>query len=115
MFGLSDGTEYFYVDNGFLQLSLEFGLLFTAFIIFIYVASIHVSCKRGNSNLAMIIVFLGGLFVFEPYAVDFAFNPFVLYFFSSIYNKQEKENYVLRDIDSNIMRKGHKTINVVYK
>lgn len=115
MFGLSDGTEYFYVDNGFLQLSLEFGLLFTAFIVFIYIASIRISCKLGKSNLAMIIVILGVLFVFEPYAVDFAFNPFVLYFFSSFRNKKNNEKCLTEQINNSIMRKGYNTINVVYK
>ena len=27
---------------------------------------------------------LGFVFVFEPYVIDFAFNPFVLYYFSQI-------------------------------
>ena len=84
MFGLSDGSEYFYVDNGFLQLALEFGLLFTAFVIYLYLASINKACKLKNTSLVIIMMILGLLFVFEPYTIDFAFNPFILYFFSTI-------------------------------
>lgn len=84
MFGLNSGTEYFYVDNGFLQLALEFGILFTAFIAFIYLASIKKACMMENFELVVIILILDILFVFEPYTVDFAFNPFPLFFFSTI-------------------------------
>ena len=87
LFGLNDGTEYFYVDNGFLQLGLEFGLLFTGFIIFIYLASIRKASIIGNQELIPVMIILGILFVFEPYTIDFAFNPFVLYFFSNIFKK----------------------------
>ena len=87
-FRLNNGTEYFYVDNGFLQMALEFGLLFTAFIGFIYVMSIIKSFKSADIDLAVIFIIIGILSIFEPYTVDFGFNPFPLYYFSTISIKQ---------------------------
>ena len=107
LFGLNDGDEYFYVDNGFLQLALEFGLLFTAFIIFIYLASIKKACALDNGVLVVVLLILGALFVFEPYTVDFAFNPFVLYFFSTISVKAlgTTEKRIIRNIGILLDRK----------
>ena len=84
MFGLTNENEYFYVDNGFLQMALESGLLFTFLIIFLYISSIKIACVMENMTIVVVLEILGILFVFEPYVIDFAFNPFVLYFFSSI-------------------------------
>lgn len=84
LFGLNDSNEYFYVDNGFLQMALEFGVLYTGFIIFVYLASIKKAGRTYDKPLISVILFLAVLYVFEPYVVDFAFNPFVLYYFSSM-------------------------------
>ena len=92
MFGLSKGTEYFYVDNAFLQLALEFGLLFASLIVAIYLFSIKKAIDLGNYELVAIFLILGVLFIFEPYMIDFAFNPFILYFFSTISLDRVKES-----------------------
>ena len=99
MFGLSDSSEYLYVDNGFLQLALEFGLLFTGFVIFLYIVSIKKAVEREENNLVIIYLILALLFVFEPYVIDFAFNPFVLFFFSSI-----STNNIIRNPVSKLLR-----------
>ena len=84
LFGLAEGNEYFYVDNGFLQLALEFGLLFTAFVLYMYTAAIKKAVYLKDYSFAAIALILGFVFVFEPYVIDFAFNPFVIYYFSKI-------------------------------
>ena len=83
-FGLAEGNDYFYVDNGFLQIALEFGLIFTAFVLFMYTAAIKKAVSLKDYSFAAIVLFLGMVFVFEPYVIDFALNPFVIYYFSKI-------------------------------
>ena len=84
LFGLAEGNDYFYVDNGFLQIALEFGLIFTAFVLFMYTAAIKKAVFLKDYSFAAIVLILGMVFVFEPYVIDFALNPFVLYYFSKI-------------------------------
>ena len=84
LFGLAEGNDYFYVDNGFLQIALEFGLIFTAFVLFMYTAAIKKAVSLKDYSFAAIVLFLGMVFVFEPYVIDFALNPFVIYYFSKI-------------------------------
>lgn len=83
-FGLAEGNDYFYVDNGFLQIALEFGLIFTAFVLFMYTAAIKKAVSLKDYSFAAIVLILGMVFVFEPYVIDFALNPFVIYYFSKI-------------------------------
>ena len=83
-FGLAEGNDYFYVDNGFLQIALEFGLIFTAFVLFMYTAAIKKAVFLKDYSFAAIVLILGMVFVFEPYVIDFALNPFVIYYFSKI-------------------------------
>lgn len=84
LFGLAEGNDYFYVDNGFLQIALEFGLIFTAFVLFMYTAAIKKAVFLKDYSFAAIVLILGMVFVFEPYVIDFALNPFVIYYFSKI-------------------------------
>ena len=85
LFGIGGQSgEYFYVDNGFLQMALEYGVLFTGFIIFVYLGSIWKSALNRDYPMTMCMLILGALYVFEPYVIDFAFNPFILYYFSNI-------------------------------
>lgn len=84
LFGLAEGNDYFYVDNGFLQIALEFGLIFTAFVLFMYTAAIKKAVSLKDYSFAAIVLILGMVFVFEPYVIDFALNPFVIYYFSKI-------------------------------
>ena len=84
MFGLGKSSEYFYVDNSFLKLAVEYGLLFVSFIIAVYVISIWKASKRKEYTIIIVLTILGVIFIFEPYALDFAFNPFILYLFSGV-------------------------------
>ena len=84
LFGIHDSTEYFYVDSGFVQMSLEYGLLFTIFVFLMYLFSILNSYRLGDIRLLPCLWFLGFLFAFEPRVIDFGFNPFPLYFFSTM-------------------------------
>ena len=83
MFGLSESSTYFYVDSGFLQIALDNGLVFAAALFLIYLIS-YVKLYRQNelSGLFSLII-LSIVFLFEPYVLDFAFNPFILLAFSS--------------------------------
>lgn len=96
LFGLSESKEYFYVDAGFLNIALEFGLLFTGVIAFIYFLGIRMACWRRDSAMTMCLFALLFLYIFEPYVIDFAFNPFPLYFISGMdYYFRKKGNTVL--------------------
>ncbi len=82
LLGIGDATEYFYVDSGFLQFALSYGLLFTGFLVLIYLYSLKKAAEKGEYSLAVCLMILSVLFIFEPYVVDFAYNPFVFYFVS---------------------------------
>lgn len=84
LFGLSKSKEYFYVDTGFLNLSLEFGVLFTGLIALMYYMSIRMATKRRDDGMIITLFVLFILFTFEPYVLDFAFNPFPLYFIAGM-------------------------------
>lgn len=101
LFGLSESQEYFYVDAGFLNMALEFGLLFTGAIAVLYFMGIRLACKRFDRAMNICLFFLFILFVFEPYVIDFAFNPFPLYFISGIkiYNKQKSKDQEMNCIN----------------
>lgn len=75
-------AEYFYVDSGFLQLALEYGLLYTGVVGLIYIAAIEKACRTRDWSAVIVMLFLSILFFFEPYVIDFGFNPFVLYCFT---------------------------------
>ncbi len=95
LFGLSESKEYFYVDAGFLNIALEFGLLFTGVIAYIYFLGIRMACWKCDSAMTMCLFALFFLYIFEPYVIDFAFNPFPLYFISGMdyYCRKEESKY----------------------
>ncbi len=103
LFGLADANEYFYVDNGFLQLALEFGLLFTGFALYMYTAAIKKAVYSKDYSFAAIALILGFVFVFEPYVIDFAFNPFVIYYFSKITLASHNRRLVIDRFDIKLL------------
>ena len=84
LFGLSESQKYFYVDAGFLNIALEFGLLFTGAVAILYYLGIKLACKKLDKPMYICLFFLLSLFVFEPYVIDFAYNPFPLYLFTGM-------------------------------
>ena len=80
--GLSKSTTYFYVDSGFLQLALDNGVIFTLSVITIYYFCILKMYRERKVSGLFIFIILSIVFLFEPYVLDFAFNPFVLYPFT---------------------------------
>lgn len=82
LFDLGQSEEYFYVDAGFLHIALEFGLLYAGVIAAIYFKSISAAKYKKDISLILCLFILFTLYIFEPYVLDFAFNPFPLYCFS---------------------------------
>lgn len=101
LFGLSESKEYFYVDAGFLNLALEFGLLFTGVIAYLYLRGIRLACWNRDTAMTMCLFVLFCLYIFEPYVIDFAFNPFPLFFISTIkdyFQRGNKKALIFKDL-----------------
>ena len=72
------------MDAGFLNLALEFGILFVGIIACIYFKSIVTAKSKHDDAMLLCLYVLFALFIFEPYVIDFAFNPFPLYYISTL-------------------------------
>lgn len=82
-------TEYNYVDSSYLQLALQYGLLFILIVVGIYIYGIYQSIRENDSYLMAIYLIVLIFALVEPRLMNFAFNPFPLLIFSTISNNDE--------------------------
>lgn len=73
---------YNYVDCSYLQILLEYGILFLLVVIVIYTIALYKAIKKGNYCLAMILAFVLFFGITEPRLMNFAYNPFPLLAFT---------------------------------
>lgn len=81
LWGLSGSSKYQYVDCGYLQLALDYGLLILIAVLIIYDLAIFVAYKKKEHWAKYCILFVGVISIVEPRLLDFAVNPFILYTF----------------------------------
>lgn len=70
-------TEYEYVDCGYLQIAIDYGLLFLLLVILIYEIGVFKAHKTGNPRVLFSVLIWTAVSVFEPRLVDFMCNPFI--------------------------------------
>lgn len=75
---------YNYVDSSYLQLALNYGLIFIFTVLAIYSYSIYKAVKLKDYYLVMIYMFVLVFALTEPRLMNFAYNPFPLLAFCNI-------------------------------
>lgn len=90
---LSGNNTYEYVDCGYLQIALDYGLLMLALVVALYCLAIHNANKRSETSVKYTLLIFGVLSIFEPRLIDFTINPFILYGLSTLkINKHLRES-----------------------
>lgn len=84
-----EGT-YNYVDCSYLQILLEYGLLFLVMVIAIYTLIIHKAVKNENYLLLWSVIFVLVFSITEPRLMNLSFNPFPILVMCSL-GLKEKE------------------------
>lgn len=79
MWEFGSSQEYNYVDFGYLQLALDYGILMLILAVILYEMGLFVAERKKDITIAYCISLLGILCIFEPRLVDFTVNPFILY------------------------------------
>ncbi len=76
--GTAPDKAYNYVDCSYLQVMLEYGIVFLILIILLYSLAVRKAITGKRYYLCWIILFILIFSVTEPRLADLAFNPFVL-------------------------------------
>ena len=80
-------SGYNYVDSSYLQLSINFGLIFMIAVLIIYSYAIYKAIKIKDYYLLTIFICILIFSFTEPRLFNFAFNPFPILAFSKIRKK----------------------------
>lgn len=75
---MAEAVGYNYVDCSYLQLLLEYGVLFLIAVIGIYTVAIYRAVKVQDYYLVWILLIVLLFGITEPRLMNFAFNPFPL-------------------------------------
>lgn len=87
---LSKATEaYNYVDNSYLQLGFNNGLVFLFTVLVLYTYGIYKAQKRQDYYLVFLYIIILALSFTEPRLMNFAYNPFPLIALSELANNME--------------------------
>lgn len=70
--------EYNYVDCSYVQLLLEYGVLFLIMVIVIYTVMMYRAMKRNQFETLWVLLFILGFSITEPRLMNLVFNPFPL-------------------------------------
>ena len=81
---LQEMGAYNYVDSSYLQMALEYGLLFVLVIVGLYTYGIYRAIKDHDSYLLAIYLIILFFSLVEPRLMNLAFNPFPLVIFSKM-------------------------------
>ena len=104
LWGTNGSNLYEYVDCGYLQVTLDYGILMLVMVLVFYMLGINNAFKT-NDRYAIYIVFIYGvLCIFEPRLVDFVFNPFILYGMATL--KMTRNALIADDENIKLMCKG---------
>ena len=94
----SNNPNYIPLDNGYIHLLLEFGILVTIIFIYCYFISITRLYKSKNYSLILILFLLNLYLVMEATIYAVLYNPFLLIFSTVFYDD-------IKGIDSKILDK----------
>lgn len=75
---------YNYVDCSYLQLAIEYGIIFLIVIVFIYSIVLWKAIKINDNYLIMILCIILVFGITEPRLMNFAYNPFPLMLFANV-------------------------------
>ena len=75
---------YNYVDCGYLNVALEYGIIFLILVLVIYTVLIIKAVKAGDNWLLLAALFVLVMAITEPRIMNFSFNPFPLLAFAKI-------------------------------
>ena len=93
-FGIDEsGVGYNYVDCSYLQYLLEYGIVFIAFVLFVYTVIIYRAVKHEDYYLVWICLITLVFSITEPWLFNFTFNPIPILVFSKM--KDRKKDGVL--------------------
>ena len=68
---------YNYVDNSYVQILLQYGVVLFFLVLCFYTAGIYYGIKKRKPYLCWILSFVCIISLIEPYLLRFTFNPFV--------------------------------------
>ncbi|WP_173473023.1 hypothetical protein [Eubacterium ruminantium] len=83
--------DYNYVDNSYLQLTLEYGLIFLVLLLAIYSVIMYKAYKSKKYYAVWIVIFILIFGITEPRLFNLAYNPFILLAFSFMGNAAVKK------------------------
>lgn len=81
---MEDAIGYNYVDSSYLQLGLNYGIVFLCIVLLIYSAVMNRAIKRKDYYLVSIITIILIFSITEPRLMNLAFNPFPLLAFCKL-------------------------------
>lgn len=70
---------YNYVDNSYLNILFNWGLLVLLVILFVYSLILYNACKENNISLMLIITFICIFSLTEPRLLNLMYNPFLFF------------------------------------
>ena len=79
-----DVGEYNYVDSSYLQLTINYGVIFMVVVLAVFSYAIYKHIKANDYYTVVIYIFILTLTLTEPQLMNFSFNPFSLLAFGMI-------------------------------
>ena len=96
---MSGVTGYNYVDCSYIQMMLEYGVIFLAIVVGIYTIAVYRAVKEEDWYLVFALLIVLGFGITEPRLMNFAFNPFPLMAFCRLRQpeiERRKEFYLCK-------------------
>jgi hypothetical protein len=96
---VSGVTGYNYVDCSYIQMMLEYGVIFLAIVVGIYTIAVYRAVKEEDWYLVFALLIVLGFGITEPRLMNFAFNPFPLMAFCRLRQpeiERRKEFYLCK-------------------
>lgn len=87
-------VDYNYVDCSYLQLALQYGLIFLCIVIIFYTIILFKAVKSRDYYLVWTVLFVMGLSITEPRLMQFAFNPFPILLLCLFHVSMEKKKKI---------------------
>lgn len=90
------GQDYNFVDSSYVQLGLEYGLVFIGLIIGLYTYGLKKAIDRRDYYFVFVVIFNLILSFSEPRLMNFAFNPFPVIIFAQMGRDVKKRVKVIK-------------------
>lgn len=96
-----DKTMYNYVDNAYIQVGIEYGLIFLALIIIAYSTLFYYAVKNENKFLCLWIMITGVECLIYPSLISIPNNLLIIYSISVLIGNKKAINKLLNSINEN--------------